>query len=93
MASRQMAFQLSEFEYQEALKLFIALSDKKVSVKDYLSAVTDEKKRNRLSAALQMAVKCNNEGIDPMRVRKIVCWRDESGKPGIVEAQLSKTAS
>jgi hypothetical protein len=84
-----MAFQLTEYEYREALKLFIALDHQRVAVKDYLQAVTDEKRRNRLSAALQIAVKCHNEGTDPTRVRKIVCWRDDNGKPGVVEAQLS----
>lgn len=92
MAGRRMAFQLSEFEYREALKLFIALANKKVSVKDHLAAMTDEKQRDRLSAALLIAVKCNNEGTDPLRVRKIVCWRNDQGKPGMVEAQISKVS-
>lgn len=90
MASRQMAFQLTEFEYREALKLFVTLLGKGVDVKDYLAAVTDEKRRNRLSAALQIAVKCHTAGKDPLLVRKIVCWRDPAGKPGLVEAEFSK---
>lgn len=93
MPSRQMAFQLTEFEYREALKLFVTLRSKGVDVKDYLGAVTDEKKRNRLSAALQIAVDCHTKKIDPLLVRKIVCWRNEQGKPGVVEAQLSKAVS
>lgn len=89
MASRQMAFQLTEFEYREALKLFIALRGSRVDVQAYLAQVTDEKRRNRLSAALQIAVQCHTDGTDPLRVRKIVCWRDPQGKPGPVEATLS----
>jgi hypothetical protein len=92
MASRQMAFQMTEFEYREALKMFIELREKGVDVKDYLARVTDEKRRYRLSAALQMAVKCHAEGKDPLLVRKIVCWRDAQGKPGLVEAHLSKVS-
>lgn len=88
-----MAFQLTEFEYREALKLFVALQARGVNVKDYLTVMTDERKRERLSGALQMAVKCHAEGIDPLRVCKVVCWRDGQGKPGTVEAQLSKAVS
>jgi len=90
MASRQMAFQLTEYEYREALKLFVTLREKEVDVKAYLGAVADEKKRNLLSAALQIAVRCHTGGVDPLRVRKVVCWRDAQGKPGLVEAELSK---
>lgn len=92
MPSRQMAFQLTEFEYREALKLFVSLREARVDIKGYLSAVADEKKRNRLSAALLIAVKCHTDGTDPLRVRKVVCWRNERGQPGVVEAHLSKVS-
>jgi len=88
-----MAFQLTEYEYREAMKLFVTLQSRGVQVKDYLSVMTDERKRERLSGALQMAVKCHKEGIDPLRVIKVVCWRDAQGKPGMVEAQLSKAVA
>jgi hypothetical protein len=87
-----MAFQLSAFEYREAMKLFVLLDSRGVAAKDYLSAMTDEKRRERLSAALQIAVKCHKDGTDPLRVQKIVCWRDEHGKPGVMEAQLSQVS-
>jgi len=91
MASRQMEFQICAFEYQEALKLFIGLKDVGVEPRDYLAAIADQKRRDRLTAALQIAVKCHRDGEDPLRVRKIVCWRDENGKPGPIEAQLATT--
>lgn len=87
MASRQMAFQLSALEYREALKLFFTLGDAP-NIKAYLAAVPDEKRRNRLSAALQVATACSQAGTDHMRVRKIVCWRDDEGKPGVVKTSF-----
>ncbi len=89
MASRQMAFQLGALEYLEALKLFVALGEKRVDVKAYLSAIADEKRRERLSAALQIATETHAKGKDPLKVRKVICWRNTEGKPGTLEAQLA----
>ena len=90
MAGKQMAFQMSEYDYREALKLFVTLREAQVEVSDYIAAVTDEKKRQRLQAALLIAVKCDKEGTDPLRVRKIVCWRNAEGKPGAIEVEIAK---
>jgi len=89
--SRQMAFQISALEYREALNLFAQLGDATV-IKGYLDAVRDEAKRARLSGALQIGIKCSKDGTDPRRVRRIICWRGPDGKPGVLEAEISKTA-
>jgi hypothetical protein len=93
MPNRQMAVQLNEYAYHQALMLFATLRNKGVDAKSYLNQIRDEKKQLRLSVALQVAVKCHMEGTDPLRVRKIVVWRDAEGKPGAIDVEISKVVS
>jgi len=90
MPSRQMAFQMTEFQYLEHLKQLASiydLRDPALKIEDWLErAEPDEKKRDRLKAVLLISVRCHKNGIDPMRVKKLVCWRDAEGKPSDLEA-------
>lgn len=92
MPSRQMAFQMGELEYKECLRAIVSrydLRDPKVALGDWIDSFEpDPKKRGRLRAAILIAVACQKEGVDPMAVRKLVCWRDEKGEPGRIEAEV-----
>jgi hypothetical protein len=94
--SRQMAFQITEFQYKEALLHLVAWfgdgiggKDGKVKIGDKIDAmVPDEKKRDRYKAVLLIALKCWGQGIEPTAVKKIVCWRNEKGEPSAIEADV-----
>jgi hypothetical protein len=90
--SKQMAFQLSEYEYRQALGRIAAeygAKDAKLTIGDWVDAFEpDEKKRDRLKAVLVISVRCNQQGLNPLAVRKIVCWRGPDGKPKDLEATV-----
>lgn len=93
MASRQMAFQLTEYEYVQTLgklvKWFGDVRRPDVKIGDVIDGMEpDERKRERIQAVLVIAVRCYKEGIDPTAVRKLVCWRNEAGRPSEIEAVL-----
>jgi len=83
-----MAFQMTAFEIAEHLNLLVTISGKGVKVQDYIQAVPDERKRTRISAVLQAAVDCHKRGVDPLKLTKIVCWRDEAGKPSQMQLEM-----
>lgn len=85
-----MAFQVTEFEYREALKSLIAVRDQVPSVTEWVDQIQDERKRLRMQAILRIAVEFTRKGMDPLLVKKIVCWRDEKGAPGPVDVELRK---
>ena len=88
--SRQMAFQLSEYEIRQTWGRLLVMyeeKDAKSTIGEWVDAFEpDEKKRDRLKAVLVMSTRCHEQGIDPLAIRKIVCWRSDDGKPGMVEA-------
>jgi hypothetical protein len=90
--SKQMAFQLSEYEYRQILGRLTVMyveKDAKSTIEEWVDAFEpDEKKRDRIKAVLVISVRCNNEGIEPLAVRKIVCWRGPDGKPQDLEATI-----
>jgi hypothetical protein len=91
-----MAFQITEFQYKEYLGHLAAWFGKSigspggtVKISEMIdSVVPDEKKRDRYKAVLLIALKCYGSEIDPLAVRKIVCWKDAAGKPGLIEADV-----
>ena len=85
--SRQMAFQITEFEYRESMKQLVSVQEQVASVIDWVDKIPDEKKRRRMVAVLSVAVECHRKGMDPLSVKKIVCWRDDKGAPSIVEIE------
>ena len=89
MASRQMAFQVSGYDYLEFLKTMVRLGGA-ASVKAWIEQISDEQRRRRMQACLLAAVKCNEKGLDPMSVKKIVCWRNEAGQPEQMELEFYK---
>ena len=90
--SRQMAFQITELEYRQTLGRLMVMyeeKDAKSTIGEWVDAFEpDEKKRDRLKAVLVISTRCHQQGIDPLAIRKIVCWRDEHGKPGLLEANV-----
>lgn len=90
--SRQMAFQISEYEYRQMLGRIAAEyagKDAKLTIGDWVDAFEpDEKKRDRLKAVLVISVRCHKAGVDPLAVRKVVCWRGPDGKPQDLEATV-----
>lgn len=92
MPSRQMAFQISELEYKNLLRRLVAAHSEKIlgmSPGDWIDKIeVDPKGRQRLRAALLISTRLHTEGVDPLRVKKIVCWRDDKGAPGEVQAEL-----
>lgn len=87
MASRQMAFQVSGYEYMEFLKVMVRLGDVD-TLKAWIAQIKDEQRQRRMQACVLIAAKSNQMGHDPLQVKKIVCWRDDDGKPGKVEAEF-----
>jgi hypothetical protein len=90
MPSRQMAFQISEFEYRETLKTLIAARDQVQSITDWVDQIPEEKKRLKTQLILKVAVDFHRKERDPLLVTKIICWRDEKGRPGPVDIQLRR---
>ena len=90
MPSRQMAFQISEFEYREALKTLIFARDEVDSITTWVDQIPEETKRLRMQCVLRVAVDFHKKGADPLLVKKIVCWRDEKGRPGPVDVELHR---
>lgn len=92
MPSRQMAFQISELEYKDLLRRLVSAHSHKIlgmSPGDWIDTIEhDAKGRQRLKAALLISTRLHMEGVDPMKVKKIVCWRDDKGEPGEVQAEL-----
>lgn len=90
--SRQMAFQLTEFEYKKTLGRIVAAYDDrsaKDTIDDWVTRMEpDEKKRDRIKAVLVISVRCHSAGVDPLAVRKLICWRDDQGKPAAIEAEV-----
>jgi len=77
-----MAFQVSAYEIEEFLNLFVKLREAKVNVVDYLGQVADEKKYVKMNATLQAIVALHKNGKDPLNLRRILCWKNPEGKPG-----------
>lgn len=90
MPSRQMAFQVSGYDYLEFLKTMVRLGGAP-SVKAWISQISDERRRRRMQACLLAAVECNQKGRDPMSVKKIVCWRNDAGNPDQMEIEFYKS--
>lgn len=90
MKPRQMAFQVTEFEYRESLKTLIDVRAQAPSVTEWVDQIHDEKKRLRMQVILRIAVEFHRKGMDPLLVKKIICWRDEKGAPGPVDVELRK---
>jgi len=34
-----------------------------------------------------ISMKCQKQGRDPLQIRKLICWRDQTGKPSQLEAE------
>lgn len=93
---RQMAFQMSELEYRDCLARLVRAYDTKdpsQTIGDWVdSTEPDLRKRDRLKAALVISMRCNGSGVDPLKVKKLVCWKNEQGLPGDIEAELHRSA-
>lgn len=98
-ASRQMAFQLTEYAYLEHLKKLTAWfgaehlqggrSELARTVRELLDGLPIlEKDRDKYKAVVLIAVECVRAGVEPTAVEKLVCWRDADGRPGKIEATV-----
>jgi len=91
MPSRQMAFQITELEIHALLRRIAEtydLRDKEKTIGEWIDSIDqDPKIRKKLEAVLVISIKCQKEGKDPMMIRKLICWRDEKGNPGQLEAE------
>ncbi len=87
-----MAFQITEYEYRQTLGRLVAMYDEKdakSTIGEWVDAFEpDPKKRDRIKAVLVISTKCNQSGVNPLAVRKLVCWRNEKGEPGLIEAEI-----
>ena len=97
MSSRQMAFQMTEAEFQ---RRFLEIcewrdlwkDDKDVTVAQIIDLnIEDEKERNRYRAVWVAAYRCAEKNEDGMRIRKIICWRGQGGKPQDVEIEFARS--
>lgn len=90
--SRQMAFQITEFEFQETLKRLADTYDQRdpnLSIGEWIDSFEpDPKKRQRIRAVLLVSTELQKKGVDFMRVKKVVCWRNEKGEPGEIHMDL-----
>jgi hypothetical protein len=91
MASRQMAFQITELEIHTLLGRIARtydLRDKDKTIGDWIDSIDpDPKVREKLQAVLVISIRCQKEGRDPLEIRKLICWRDPLGKPSQLEAE------
>jgi hypothetical protein len=92
MPSKQMAFQMSEYEYVQTLAHIVTMyeqKDAKSTIVEWVEALEpDPKKRDRIKAVLVISTRCTQQKIDPMRVKKLICWRNEKGEPSLIEAEV-----
>lgn len=92
MASRQMAFQMTEYEYVQTLARIVAayeVKDAKLTIGEWVDSFEpDPKKRDRVKAVLVISTRCTQQKIDPMLVKKLICWRNDKGEPSLIEATV-----
>lgn len=92
MPSRQMAFQMTEYEYVQTLARIVSAyeeKDGKTTIGEWVDGFEpDPKRRDRVKAVLVIATRCNQQNIDPMRVKKLICWRNDKGEPSLIEATV-----
>ena len=91
MPSRQMAFQITELEIHALLRRIAEtypVRDKEKTIGDWIDSIdSDPKVREKLQAVLVISMKCQKEKRDPLQIRKLICWRDQTGKPSQLEAE------
>lgn len=92
-----MAFQVSALDYKALLKQIAdhwSLKDPSMTIEQWFELIEDDpKRRDRLKAVLLISVKCHKNHLDPLLVKRLICWRNEKGEPGMVEAELFKGAA
>jgi len=94
MPSRQMAFQLNEAEFQALLLRIAETYPMKggKTIGEWIDSIDqDPKVTEKLQAVLTISVRCEKDGRDPLNIRKLICWRDENGKPSKLEAEWKGT--
>lgn len=92
--SRQMAFQFTNLQLSEGLEKLDSLPRSENPQEPYGKKLErhfpDEKERERMLAVVQIAALCQAKGLSLDDVKKVICWRNEEGKPHQMEIQLNR---
>ena len=93
---RQMAYQLTAYAFLELHRRLVAWFGERLatpsgyaSIKDWIDQAVDGPEGAKLRGVLVVSIECLKNGLDPREVRKLVCWKGNDGKPGLVQAQFS----